>query len=179
MTVDEAAAVIGGPPGWYDGVAGIDTSEPPHKGYRPSWCGSNGVIALTLDAQGRVTGADFYPGQVRIHSGSRWACERWTRNAFGTGRTELVVATAGGAWVGLLLGCPLVLAALGWRSMGFARGAFGVCLLGTAASLALLVLVAGVLTADDERGFRWVGASASGLLAFAVGSVLAGRRRPS
>src|SRR5262245_7610767 len=117
MTVDEAGAVIGGPPGWYDGVWGVRTDAPPPYKDQPSWIGSQGEIILRLDAEGRVAEAQFYPGQVLNRSFATFLWERLTRNAFGTGRTgrtDRVVEAANGVFTGLLVTFPFVVAAFFW-----------------------------------------------------------------
>ena len=100
MTVSDAEAIIGGAPGWYDGVSGIRTDAPADKKeYRPTWVGSEGQIIVELDEQGRVAGARFYPALELNRSDSRFVWERLTRNAFGTGRTDLVIEACTGLFV--------------------------------------------------------------------------------
>jgi hypothetical protein len=174
MTVDEVTALVGGPPGWYEGISSIGTNAPAHKGDYPTWCDSRGEIVLTLDDRGRVAEANYYPVQVLSRSLPRWAWERWTRNAFGTGRTKLVVAAAEGTLTGLGVACPLVFAALGLRARGLAGVAYGLCLVAAAGALSVGALSAGLLSANNEDVYGWLGGSASALVAFAVGSVWCG-----
>jgi hypothetical protein len=59
MTVEQAVAIVGAPPDWYDGVG--KTNEPSTKGDWHEWTGSQGKIILYPDARGRVARATFYP----------------------------------------------------------------------------------------------------------------------
>jgi hypothetical protein len=178
MTVGEAEAIVGGRPGWYDGVWGIHTEAPSYKGYKPCWVGSQGEIILELDRQGYVAEARFYPGQVLNRSISRAVWERLTRDGFGTGRTDLVEAVSNGVFLGLLLTGLLVVAALLWRREGGVSGPYGVCVLGAIVSLALLIMAVGVGSgAASDAPFFLLGASSSGLVCCSVGSILTGRRK--
>ena len=177
MTVGEAEAIIGGLPGWYDGVWGIRTDAPAYKGDKPFWAGNQGEITLELGAQGRVAEANFYPGEVLDRSVSKFVWERLTRNAFGTGRIDLVVKAGNGMFAGLLVACPLVVVAVLWRRQGSVVGPFILCLLGTIVALALLVLAVGVTSGANREGPFWlIGASASALIGFIAGSILTERR---
>jgi hypothetical protein len=182
MTLGEVAAVVGGPPGWYEGVRGMMVSGPPSKGYDPSWYGGRGVIVVRLDGDDRVAEAGFYPGQVTERSAVRWAAERWTRNALGTGRVDLADQAVGGVAFGLLLAGAAGLAALRCRSSGHAGAAYGLWVLGAAASFSLLVISASLVFEEQPREFQrqlfsWVGMSAGGLFTFAADGILCGRRK--
>jgi hypothetical protein len=184
MTVGEAEAIIGGISGWYDGVTGIDDDSPGEKGYKPHWIGSKGSIILKLedelDHQGRVAEAKFYPGKVLSRSVSMLVWERLTRNAFGTGRTDLVIEVGNGFFLGLVVTCPLVVVALLLFHQGAVGWAYGFCVLGAVLSLALLILAVGVIsTTVVEDGFSLLGASSSGLIGFSVGCIFTGRRKPA
>lgn len=178
ITLPEAEEIIGGPPKWYDGVWGIRTDSPGYKGYRPFWVGSQGEIIVELDEQGRVSNARFYPGEVLNRSVSAFVWERWTRNGFGTGRTDLVVEGIDGVCFGLLLAMPLVMIALLLRSSGWKSCAYGLCVLGAMFSLAFIILAIGVGASTMRHPSFWpLGAGASGLGLFVLGSILAGRRK--
>jgi hypothetical protein len=178
MTVGEAEALIGGAPGWYDGVWGIQTDAPAYKEYKPFWVGSQGEIILERDEQGRVAEAKFYPGQVLNRSVSKLVWERLTRSAFGTGRTDLVIEACNGIVVGLLVTCPLVAAAVLWRRQGGVGGPHSLCLLGSIVSLALLGMAIGLGSGTyGHVPFFLLGASATGSVSFAVGSIVTGKRK--
>jgi hypothetical protein len=175
MTVAEAEEIIGGKPGWYDGVWGIRTNSPDYKGYKPCWVGTQGEIILELDKEERIVQARFYPGQVIAQSISKMVWERLTRNAFGTGRTDLVIETGKGLFTGVVLTGSLVTSVVYWRRHGAVLWPYFVCLLGAIGSLALLILGIGVVLSvptEASLPFRLLGGSASSLACFIVGSVL-------
>jgi hypothetical protein len=178
MTVSEAETIIGGPSGWYDGVWGIRTDAPSSKEYKRFWIGERGEIVLDLDAHGSVAEARFYPGQVLDRSLSKFVWERLTRNAFGTGQTDLVVAAAQGVSFGIPVSGLLVVFALSLRKNGWTRCGKGLCLFGAIGFLALLVFCAGVSWGTyAPRGFQWIGASLSGLILSTLGCILCDRRK--
>lgn len=114
MTLAEAAAVIGGPPGVYDGAAVIaglpdcdswpggvwDTTagEPPRpRETGPGvifWIGGRGAILLQVDNSSRARGATYYRTEVRKRSILRFAWERVSRaNLRGFSRSQRAVVT--------------------------------------------------------------------------------------
>jgi hypothetical protein len=80
MTVEQATAVVGAPPGWYDGVGMISTNAPSTKGDWHEWTGSQGTIILYPDAGGRVARATFYPALSLEQSLPSMVIERLTRS---------------------------------------------------------------------------------------------------
>jgi len=178
MTLDEAEAIIGAIPGWYDRIWGIQTNSPGYKGYKPYWVGSQGEIILELDQQNCIAEANFYPGQVIDRSVPNLVWERLTRNAFGTGRTDLVVEASKGFLLGLIMSYSLVMVALLWRLQGLIVWAYGLCLVGAILSLAALIVAAGVAFGGIGHGpYFLLGASSSGLITFVLGGVLSGKRK--
>ena len=80
MTVEQAVAVVGAPPGWYDGVVMISTNAPSiTKSEWHEWAGSQGSIILYPDARGRVARAAFYPALQMEQSFRSLVIERLTR----------------------------------------------------------------------------------------------------
>ncbi len=83
MTVEQAQKVIGVPPGWYDGIHGIQPSSPDTgKEEPPSWVGLNGELILDLDESGRVVGAKVYSIRILNWSLTDFLWERFTRNRY-------------------------------------------------------------------------------------------------
>ncbi len=80
MTVGQAAAIIGAPPGCYDGVVMMSTNQPPTKRDWHEWIGSRGCIILYPDATGRVAKASFYPALHVEQSVWQLLLERLTRS---------------------------------------------------------------------------------------------------
>lgn len=76
MTLEEACRLIGGPPGWYDGVEETSSSGPLGRGGRPYWVGSEGQIVVEVDRDGRAVSAAFYPGGATKRSWINLAVER-------------------------------------------------------------------------------------------------------
>ena len=181
MTVEDAEEIIGGKPGWYDGVISIRTASPGYKGYKPLWIGSQGEIILDLDKRGRVAAANFYPGRVIDQSSARMVCERLTRNAFGTARSDLAIQAVVSLFAGFIVTGSLVVIVFLWRHHGSVQWPYFVCLLGAIASLALLILAIGVVwnvpPTDASLPFQLLGASAGSLPCFVVGSVLTEKRQ--
>lgn len=172
MTVSDAEAIIGARPDWYDGVFQIRTGAPGYKGYCPNWIGSDGEIMLVLNEQRLVSAARFYPGVVTGRSLSKLAWERVTRNAFGTGRTDLVIEIAESIFAGLFFSGAVVLTALVAWSDGWVTSAFGVCVVGAIVSFSVLFFAFGL-----PNSHSLLGASSAALVAFAVGLALTGRRK--
>ncbi|MGC8641683.1 MAG: hypothetical protein ACP5XB_17590 [Isosphaeraceae bacterium] len=81
MTAEQAERIVGAPPGWYDGVGGIGTNEPPIKGsYWRAWTGSQGTLILYPDQNGRVGKVMFYPALWAERSIWQFLVERLTRS---------------------------------------------------------------------------------------------------
>jgi hypothetical protein len=109
MTEQEAWQAVGISPGWYDGVVGISTNAPGHKGYKPTWVGFGGEIVVDLDDSGRVTKATFYPAEVISWSFGDWLLVRvlWVHLLGWPLRqrvTAFLTITIGGVWLAGLIG---------------------------------------------------------------------------
>ena len=81
MTDQQASAIVGAPPGWYDGIVMISTNPGPStKGIWREWTGSRGRLVLDPDTKGRVARATFYPAVSVEQSLRALMIERLTRN---------------------------------------------------------------------------------------------------
>jgi hypothetical protein len=79
MTEEQAIAIVGVPPGWYDGVGGVSSDAPGYKGYKPTWVALGGEIVVDLDESGRVSQATFYRTETLSWSPVAFFWERFTR----------------------------------------------------------------------------------------------------
>lgn len=181
MTVGEAEAVIGGPPGWYDGVWGVSGGGHAEKRYPYPryWIGTSGEIVLEFDSRGRVETARYYRVEVTDRSARKLVWERLTRNAFGTGRMDLVFEAADGVYYGFVWAGPAVLLAVLLRCRGWTVGPYVVCGLGAALTLAFVLLAVGFSSGPHGHfPFAPLGFGASSLICFVAAGVSTGRRRP-
>ena len=75
------------------------------------------------------------------------------------------------------MACPLFAGAVLWRRRGGVRGPYGLCVLGLIVALALLIMTIGADDfVNDGDAFFLVGAGGIGLVLFAMGSIVTGRR---
>jgi hypothetical protein len=141
MTLADVQAIIGGPPGLYDGVWGMRTDAPVFKGAAGrQWVGSRGELFVWLSGFGeaRVTGADFYPGEVTRRDLVRLVGERLTRD---TAHAAEVGSFLYGCLFGTVAGGMLCVVFL-YRRPG--RSLFGLYLLLMSACLSLGAILWGV-----------------------------------
>ena len=81
MTLKEVEAVVGGPPGWYDGISSWNGIPGHPIGYEPHWVTSTGQLVLEMDANARVTAAIFAPTRIGSQDLADMCFERLTRGA--------------------------------------------------------------------------------------------------
>ncbi len=82
MTQDQVEAILGAPPGWYDGITGLRYlgSSSDSKGpMGMEWAGDRGSIEVIFDGSGRVFLASFYRGEATGHDWKWLIAERITR----------------------------------------------------------------------------------------------------
>lgn len=83
MTIKDVEGIIGGPPGWYDGVWGIRSNETVvYKGEGPSWVNARGEIIVHEDDFHKVTGARFREVEIINWDFNQLIWERMTRGVF-------------------------------------------------------------------------------------------------
>ena len=80
MAQEEVDEIVGAPPGWYDGVGGINSGAPAYKGDDAAiWVGLGGELVVELDTTGQVAQATFYSGKVSNWSPGEFLWERCTK----------------------------------------------------------------------------------------------------
>lgn len=178
MTGEEVAAIIGGPPGWYDGIGGVRVhdSRRGRKG-EATWIGSRGQIVYGHHGTHGIVGeeeARYNRVEVLNRSWSLFVAERLTRNAFGATGSKATVDISFGATVALVVVVPVILLTK-WLS-NRRQDSIGVGLCAVGATLAALTCVyAGGTISDNphwyyERElFQLLGAGVCGLVFFPAG----------
>lgn len=179
MTGDEVEAIIGGPPGWYDGVRGVQVLNDNHRESKDeaTWTGSRGEIVYGHHGTHGIIGgekATYLQVKVLHRSWSLVVAERLTRNAFGATGTAGIVEMEWGAAFALLVVLPWT-----WLAKWLVRRRWdgvGVGLLAVGATLASLLCVhAGGSIADgfesyhEHESFQLLGAGGCGLVLFVAG----------
>jgi hypothetical protein len=165
MSLNEVEAIIGGPPGWYDGIGGASEdrgNDPGLKDDGPTWFGSdswgrNGKICLPEWQRREGVGvgkAKYYPIDVLQRSLSRFMIERLTRNAFGIDGSSAIIDMILGAIIALFVTLPLGLLAVllsrrQWDGLGV-----GLCAIGATLALLLCLHAGGML---EDRRDDWNG----------------------
>jgi hypothetical protein len=182
MTADEVAAIIGGPPGYYDGVTDTEWKDNESWPKARRWFGRNGEIRVMFDGKGGGTKAAFFPDLSPGQSPVKLVGERWTRHAFGTSRRER--AAAEGWLIGLLVSWPLVAIMVIGRDRGWGRGRYlkWLAVSGVTAVLIVLALSVWAEPRGDEAAGMFVAGTVSVAITFLGATVFAlkhGRPKPA
>jgi hypothetical protein len=174
MALEEIEKIIGGPPGWYDGVVGHGTDAPARKGAWPSWIGSGGEIMVDMQMDKAIS-ASFYPNLWVNQDWGRFARERLTRNVFRNVNLNIHPAYADivyGSCTACLFAVPLAFLARFWRSIDLRLASTVVLITGACVSLFLIVLgVTAIPYVEAATASELVGAGGTGFVVFTVGTL--------